>query len=123
MLDPEAQDWESIYQCPRKQAGQIPPHFLKAWGEFVSDSSLCITEALFAWPFRVAVASGLRWGDLLSNAPATTVLMEECHIGFAAKTKTMGKSDGRPCGDSNFSFPNENLLSAGLLLFRENTRD
>ena len=92
MIDLEAKDWESIYQCPWKQAGEIPPRVLKAWGGFVSDSSLCVAVRLFAWSFRVAVA-GLRWDDLLSTAPATTVLMKECLIGFAAKTKTGGKSE------------------------------
>ena len=62
MIDLEAGDWGSIYQCPRKQAGQIPVRVLKAWEEFVSESSLCITERLFAWYFRVSVAAGLRWG-------------------------------------------------------------
>ena len=32
MIDIEAQGWESIYRCPRKQAGGIPPRVLKAWG-------------------------------------------------------------------------------------------
>ena len=36
-------------------------------------------------------------GDLISTAPAT-VLMKEGLIGFAAKTKTRKKPDGRPCG-------------------------
>ena len=52
---------------------------------------MCVAERLYAWPFRVSVAAGLRWGDLLNAAPATTVLMKEGRIGFAAKTKTQGE--------------------------------
>ena len=37
------------------------------------------------------------WGDLLNTAPPETVLMKSGHIGFATKTETRGKSEGRPC--------------------------
>ena len=84
----EAKDWEICHQCPWKQEDQIPVSVLTAWGEFVTDSSLGITERLFAWSFRVA--AGLRWGDLLNTAPATTVLMKEGLIGFDAETKPVG---------------------------------
>ena len=100
MIDVEAKGWESIYQCPRKQACRTPPQVLKAcggWG-FVSDSSLGLTVRLFAWSFRVAVAARLRLGDLLSTALATSVLMKEGLIGYAAKTKAMGKPEGRHWG-------------------------
>ena len=42
---------------------------------------------LFAWPPRLAGAAGLWWGGLLNTAPATTVLMEEGHSGFAGKPR------------------------------------
>ena len=83
---------------PAQTSGGVPATVLKTWEEFVSDSSLGIAERLFAWPFMVAVEAGLRWEDLLNTAPATTVLTKEGLIGFVAKTKTRGKSAGRPCG-------------------------
>ena len=77
--------------------------FLKACGGgFVSDSTLGVTGRLYAWSFRVAVAACLRWGGLLCTAPATPVLMKEGLIGFAAKTKTGGTSDGRHWGGYRF---------------------
>ena len=92
----------------RKQAEQIPASALTAWGEFVSDSSMGLTERIFARSFRVSVEAGLRWDDLLSTAPATTVLMKEGLIGCAAKTKTRGMPDGRPLGGAtDFSFLTE----------------
>ena len=90
ILDVEAGDWGRVYQCPRKQAEQIPAPVLKAWGEYVSDARLGITERLFAWSFRVALAC-LRWDDLLNTAPTTAVLMEEGLIGFAAKNQNQGE--------------------------------
>ena len=104
ILDVEAKDWESIYQCPRKQAGEITIMVLKSWEEFVSDSMLGLTKRLFAWSFRVAVAACLRWDDLLCTAPTTLVLMKEGLIVFAARTKTRGKSEGRHWGDRDFAF-------------------
>ena len=82
-------------------------------GAFVSDSSLGMTERLFAWSFMVAVASGLRWDDLINTAPTTTVLMKEGLIGCAAKTKTRGKSDGRPWV-AIFLFPTKSGSHMGL---------
>ena len=85
---------------PAKTGGGIPVQVLKAWAEFVSDSSLDITERISEWSFRVDVA-GIRWADMLRTAPATTVLMTEGLVGFAAKTKTTGgESEGRPWGIS-----------------------
>ena len=46
--------------------------------------------------------------------------MKEGPIGFAANTKTRGKSEGRPWGASNFPFPNEKWLSDGFVLFQHN---
>ena len=69
----------------------------------------------------VEVEACLRWGDLLNTAPTTTVLTKEGLIGFAAKTKTRGKSEGRPLGASDFSFSNEKWIAEGFLLPRENT--
>ena len=88
------------------------------WGGLVYDSKSDIDERLFAWSFRLAVASDLRWGDLLNTAPATLVLIKEGPIGFAAKTKTRGKYEGGGlAGGSNFAFSNENRLTGGFLLF------
>ena len=98
MLDAEAETWESIHQRHREQADGIPLSVLKAWEEFVSDSTLGLTERLFAWSSRVAVAAGLRLGDLLRTSPTTLVLIKDGRIGFAAKTKTRGKSEGRHRG-------------------------
>ena len=75
-----------------------------AWGTYVSDSSMGITERLFTWSFRVSVEAGLRWGDLLNTAPETTVLMNEGLIGLATKPKTGEKSEGRHCGGKRFRF-------------------
>ena len=49
--------------------------------------------------------------------------MKEGLIGFAAKTKTRGKPEGRPRGGgpSNFSFSNEKWLADGRVLFQNNT--
>ena len=60
MLDAEAETCESIRRFPRKQAGGIPLSVLNAWEGFVSDSTLGLTERLFAWSFRVAVDACLR---------------------------------------------------------------
>ena len=49
-----------------------------------------LTERLSAWSCMLAVA-GLRRGDLLNSAPATTVLMKEGLIGFAAKNQNQGQ--------------------------------
>ena len=76
MLDADAEDWDTIYQCPRKQVGGIPTQVLKGWEEFVSESSLDIAKRLFAWTSRVAVAAGLIWREVLSKAPGTTVLIK-----------------------------------------------
>ena len=93
-----AKTWESIYQCPRKQAGAILIAVLKTWGGFVSDSPIDLTGRLFAWSSRASVAAGLRWVDLLSTAPATLVLIKDGLIGFAVKTKTTGQAEGRHWG-------------------------
>ena len=92
-LDFEAKDNGNTHRCHRKQADATPITAPKAREGFVSDSTLGITGGLFAWSFKVAVAAGLRWGDLLCTAPATLVLMKECLIGFAAKTETRGMSE------------------------------
>ena len=124
MLDVEAKDWESICQCPRERAGEIPIMVLKAWKEFVSDSTSGLTERLCAWSFRVAVAAGLRWGDLLCTAPATLVLMKEGLIGFAEKKpKPVESLKEDIAGAIDFAFSNEKWLSGGFLLFQENTWD
>ena len=89
MLDLEAEDWETIYQRERKQAGEIPISALCEWGEIAPDTQEGVAERIFAWPFRVAVAADLRWGDLLNSAPNTLVLTTGGLTGFAAKTKAM----------------------------------
>ena len=71
-----------------KTGGTNPiPRARSMGGEFVSDSSLCINERLFAWAFRVEVEAGLRRGDLLSTAPATSGLMKDGLIGSLQKLK------------------------------------
>ena len=92
-------------------------------GESATDSSLGVTERLSEWSFMVSVASGLSWGDLINTAPTTTVLIKEGLSGFAAKTKTRWKSEGRPSGGYRFFFSDEKWLSDGFVLFRNNTGD
>ena len=76
-----------------------------------------MAERIFARSFRLAVAAGLRWDDLLNTAPNTLVLIKAGLIGFAAKTKTRGVSEGRPCGGaSNFAFSNEKWMGGGYIL-------
>ena len=118
-----AKGWEGVYHLPRKQAGGIPISVLSVWGGFVSDSSRDIAEILFPLPFRVAVASGLGWGDLLNTAPPKTVLTKEGLIGFASKTKTRGRSEGRPWGASHYAFSNEKRLRKGYELFKNQSAD
>ena len=91
-------------------------------GDIVSDSKNDIAERISAWPFILAVA-GLRWGDLLNTAPTTLVLLKEGIIGFAEKTKTRGKSEGRPRVASNFDFSNENWIVGGFGLFKQESGD
>ena len=93
-----------FYQYPRKQAGRIPISVLIVWGAIVLYSSRNLTARLFARPSAVAVEAGLRWGDRLNTAPPATVLMREGLIGFAEKTKTTGKSEGRPWVGSHYAF-------------------
>ena len=104
MLDLEAKDWETIYQRKRRQAGEIPAAALSEWGEMVSDPQGGASGRIFAWSFRVGVAAGLIWGDLLNTAPNTLVLVKDGLIGFAAKTKTRGVSEGRPWGGKQIFF-------------------
>ena len=99
---------ENFYQCPSKQAEQIPASALEALETFVSDSSRGLPERLFAWPSMVSVASGLRWDDLLSGAPATAVLMKEGLVGFAEKPKRGESLNADIGGGSNYAFSNEN---------------
>ena len=108
MLDLEAKDWESIYQRKRKQAGEIPIWVLEEWGKLISDPESDMAERIFAWYFRVAVAAGLRWGDLLNSSPNTLLLLTGGLTGFAAKTKTRGVSEGRPWGASDYAFLTKN---------------
>ena len=109
-----------------EQSGRITPSVLEAWGWFVPDSSLVLTERLFASPFRAAVDACQRWGDLLSTSPATAALMKEGLTAFDAKAKTMKRSEGRPCGwgwgggPRRFLLSNEKWPSGGFLLFEEN---
>ena len=63
-----------------------------------------LSGRLFALPSMVSVASVLRWGDLPNTAPPTTVLVSEGLVGFAAKTKNVGKSEGRPWGEAIMYF-------------------
>ena len=70
MLDLEAEDWETIYQIKRKQADEIPISALCEWERIVSDAQADMAERISAWSFRVAVAAGIRWGDML-NLPQT----------------------------------------------------
>ena len=123
MLDAESKDLESIYQRKKEQAGEIPASVLEAWGNIVSDSQCDVAERIFAWSFRLEVAAGLRWGDLLNTAPNTLVLLKSGLFWFAAKSKTRGKSEGRPCGASNFAFSNEKWLGDGYNLFKQNSGD
>ena len=72
----------------------------------ISDNTAELSERIFPWRFRAAVA-GLRWGDLLNTSPHTLVLVPGGLQGFSAKTKTRGVSEGRPWGASDYAFSNE----------------
>ena len=91
MLDAESKDWESIRPCPRKQAGGIPINVLKEWEGFVSDSTLGLTERLFAWSFRVSVAAGLRSGALLRTPPHNASLNKRWPHWVRGKHQNQGK--------------------------------
>ena len=112
--------WESTHQRRRKQAAEIPASVLKDWEDLVSDSKSDLAERLFAWSFRVAAVAGLRWSDLLNTAPSTLVLIKAGLIGFASKTKTRGKSEGRPRVACNFAFSNENGPRAAPTFSKKN---
>ena len=99
ILNIESGEWGNVYQRPRIQDGQIPTSPLTVGGGLVSDPSRDLKERLFAWPFRVDVAEGLWRCDLLNTPPPRTVLMKEGLVGFAEKTQTRGKSEGRPWGE------------------------
>ena len=75
-----------------------PNRTLNLLGGIVSGPSRSLAGRLFACPYRVAV-SCLRWGDLLNTPPPATVLMKECLIWFAVKTKSRGESEGMPWGE------------------------
>ena len=77
-------------------------------GKVISTQEDAIENRIFAWCFRVAVAAGLRWDDLLNTSPNTLTLNTEGLIGFAAKTKSRGVDEGRLWGASNYAFSNEN---------------
>ena len=123
MLDVEAKSLGSTHQCPRKQAAEIPTSVLKVWWDLVSDSKSGIAGRLCAWSSRATAAAGLRWGDLLNTSPTTLVLLKKGPIGLAAKTKTRGKSRGRPRGAGNFAFSNEEWISTGFRIFKEKPVD
>ena len=109
----EAKGWEISYQCPRKQDGRIPASVLETWEEYVSDSSRDLAARLFARAFKVALEAGLRWGGLINTAPSAKVLLGDGLIGFAAKTQTRGKSEGRPRASRLYAFPNKKWLRTG----------
>ena len=104
MLDLEAKDCETIYQRKRKQAGAIPLSVLFEWGEIAPDTKSDMTERIFAWSFRVSVAAGLRWGDLLNSAPNTLVFTTEGLTGFAAYPKRADRPKEDPGGEVTFLF-------------------
>ena len=76
-----------------------------------------MAERIFAWSFRVAVAAGLRWNDLLNSTPNTLTLTTGGLTGFAARTKTRGVSEGRPWGASDYAYSNEKWMLDGYTLF------
>ena len=98
MLDLEAEDWESIYQRKWKQAGEIPIWVFEEWEKLISDPESDMDERIFAWSFRVAVAAGLRWGDLLNSTPNTLILTTGGLTGFAAKAKNARSVWGKTLG-------------------------
>ena len=58
----------------------------------IADKSAQSHRGIPAWPFRVAVAAGLRWGDLLGipPPPSTLALANDALIGFSPETKQAG---------------------------------
>ena len=73
------------------ETGRISPaSLLKIWGGYVVDSIRGLMARLFAWSFLVAVAAGVRRGDLLRKSPSTTALMKDARVVFATKADTGG---------------------------------
>ena len=73
--------------------------------------------------FQGRSSSWSKVGGLINTAPPATVLMEDGLIGFAAKTKTRGMSEGRPWGSSRYAFSNEKRLQDGYGLFENESVD
>ena len=73
--------------------------------------------------FQGCSRSRSKLGDLINTAPSATVLMKECIIGFASKTKIRGKSEGRPWGASHYACSNEKWTRKGYELFRNESGD
>ena len=90
---------------------------LEEWEKLISDPEADMAERISAWSFRVAVAAGLRWNDLLNSTPNTLILTTGGLTGFAAKTKTRGVSEGRPWGASDYAYSNEKWMLDGYTLF------
>ena len=86
----------AYYRCPRRKAGKIPIPVLEMRVGLIMDSKTNRPERLSDWSFRAAVAAGLRRGGILNKSKPTLVLTKEDLLGFAAKTKKRGKSEGRP---------------------------
>ena len=114
MIDPEAKDWESIYQRPRKQAVRIPVRVLKALGEFVSDSSLCITGRLFAWSFQGCsrIRSKVGWSS--KYCARNNSLNERRSRWVRGKNQNQGKVRGGPRGLSISLFLRKTGSQLGL---------
>ena len=82
-----------------------------------------LTERLFEWSLTVDVSEGLRRGDLINTSPPTTVLMKEGLVEFSEKTKTGGKSEGRPWGASHYAFSGEKWFRKGYELSKNESGD
>ena len=87
-------------------------------GEIAPDTQADMDGRIFAWPLRVAVEAGLRWGDLINSSPDTLVLTTGGLTGFAAKKPKRGEClEEDPGGASDFSFSNEKWMLDGYKLF------
>ena len=86
-MSAESREWGKYYQCPRRQADQIPIPVLGKWGYLILRSKKNTPGRISSWPFRAEVAAGLSWDDLRNAPLPTLVLMGGCLVGFAEKKR------------------------------------
>ena len=100
-LNIEAAHRPNSYQ-PRKLQEENPSFCDRKAGMSRHGREFETPEKISAWASRLAAGACLRWNGFFNSALSTLVLMNECRICFAAKTKTRRKPDGSPLGGSSF---------------------